>query len=248
MEQSITYKNLVDAFREIGIERGTILEVHSSLSSFGYVEGGAETVISALKDVVGTDGSIFMPSLRLSHELPLTDKDKNLGITVKIKILPEERERSAMGIIADTFRLQHDTVTGDGIFQISGWGKYADKAAKGGLDFAIHNGGMALLLGVDIYKLTAMHYVEDAIPDEINKMFANDESINKTYPQDEWFVETKHPSVKPWYTIQAMAYEKGLIKDGHIGNCKYMYFSIWDVVSLYKQELENNPYKLYGIE
>ncbi|MBQ7975610.1 MAG: AAC(3) family N-acetyltransferase, partial [Clostridia bacterium] len=58
MEQSITYKNLVDAFREIGIERGTILEVHSSLSSFGYVEGGAETVISALKDVVGTDGSI----------------------------------------------------------------------------------------------------------------------------------------------------------------------------------------------
>lgn len=93
-----------------------------------------------------------------------------------------------------------------------------------------------------------MHYVEDAIPNEINKMFANDESINKIYPQDEWFVETKHPSVKPWYAIQAMAYEKGLIKDGHIGNCKYMYFNIWDVVSLYKQELENNPYKLYGIE
>ncbi len=248
MEQSITYENLIGAFCEIGIESGTILEVHSSLSSFGYVEGGAETVISALKDVVGTEGSIFMPALRLSSELPLTNEDKNLGITVKIKILPEERERSAMGVIADTFRMQPDTVTGDGIFQISGWGKYADEAAKGGLDFAIHTGGMALLLGVDIYKLTAMHYVEDAIPDEINKMFANDESINKIYPQDEWFVETKHPSVKPWYTIQAMAYEKGLIKDGHIGNCKYMYFNIWDVVSLYKQALENNPYKLYGIE
>ena len=248
MEQSITYKNLIDVFCEIGIESGTILEVHSSLSSLGYIQGGAETVISALKEVVGNEGSIFMPALRLSPELPLTDGDKKLGITVKIKILPEVRERSAMGIIADTFRTQHDTVTGDGIFQISGWGKYADEASKGGLDFAIHNGGMALLLGVDIYKLTAMHYVEDVIPDEINKMFANDESINKTYPQDEWFVETKHPSIKPWYTIQAMAYEKGLIKEGYIGRCKYMYFNIWDVVNLYKHELENNPYKLYGIE
>ena len=248
MEQSITYKNLVDAFREIGIKNGTILEVHSSLSSFGYVEGGAETVISALKDVVGTEGSIFMPALRLSPELPLTDEDKNLGITVKIKILPEERERSAMGIIADTFRMQPDTLTGDGIFQISGWGKYANEAAKSGLDFAIHHGGMALLLGVDIYKLTAMHYVEDAIPDEINKLFANDKGIDKIYPEDEWFVETKHPSVKPWYTIQTMAYEKGLIKEGYIGRCKYMYFNIWDVVNLYKHELENNPYKLYGIE
>lgn len=248
MEQSLTCKNLANAFRDIGIERGTILEVHSSLSSFGYVEGGAETVISALKNVVGSDGSIFMPALRLSPELPLTDVDKKLGITVKIQILPEERERSAMGIIADTFRMQPDTVTGDGIFQISGWGKHAVEAAKGGLDFAIYNSGMALLLGVDIYKLTAMHYVEDAIPNEINKMFAYGAEVNEVYPQDEWIVETKQPPVKHWYTIQDMAYEKGLIKDGYIGKCKYMYFNIWDMVSLYKQELENNPYKLYGIE
>ena len=248
MKQVLKYEDLIKAFRDIGIESGTILEVHSSLSSFGYVEGGAETVIGALKDVVGTEGSIFMPSLRLSPELPLTEEDKKLGISVKIKILPEERKQSAMGIIADTFRMQSDTVTGDGIFQISGWGKYADEAAKGGLDFAIHNGGMALLLGVDIYKLTAMHYVEDAIPNKINKMFANDECVNRIYPQDEWFVETKHPAVKPWYTIQDMAYEKGLIKEGYIGKCKYMYFNIFDVVSLYKYELEINPYKLYGIE
>ena len=112
MEQSITYKNLVNAFREIGIANGTILEVHSFLSSFGYVESGAKTVIKALKAVVGTEGSIFMPALRLSPELPLTDDDKKLGITIKIKILPEEREKSAMGIIADTFRMQPDYSNG----------------------------------------------------------------------------------------------------------------------------------------
>ena len=50
-----------------------------------------------------------------------------------------------------------------------------------------------------------------------------------------------------FYMIKG-AIEKGLIKEGYIGKSKYMYFNIWDVVSLYKQELENNPYKLYGIE
>ena len=49
-----------------------VLEVHSSLSSFGEHEGGAETVINTLKEIVTEEGSIFMPALRLSRELPLT--------------------------------------------------------------------------------------------------------------------------------------------------------------------------------
>lgn len=247
MTNALNQTDLINAFKKIGIKDGSVLEVHSSLSSFGYVEGGAHAVISALKKACGKNGSIFMPSLRLSSQLPLTDNDKKLGITTKIKILPENRERSAMGLIADTFRLQKDTVTGSGIFQISGWGKHAEEAAKGGLDFAIHNGGMALLLGVDIYKLTAMHYVEDILPKEINEIFAPSDEINSLYPPEEWLVEAGAPPVKPWYTIQDMAYTKGLIRDGYIGECKYMYFNIWEVISLYQQELRNNPFRLYGL-
>ena len=40
---------IVNALRKNGVQEGICLEVHSSLKSFGYVEGGAETVISALK-------------------------------------------------------------------------------------------------------------------------------------------------------------------------------------------------------
>ena len=43
-------------------------------------------------------------------------------------------------------------------------------------------------------------------------------------------------------------YQKGIIKEGYIGNCKYMFFDIWDVVSLYRKELETNPFKLYGLK
>ncbi|MGN0738656.1 MAG: AAC(3) family N-acetyltransferase [Treponema sp.] len=239
---------LIESFRKIGLCEGMILEVHSSLSSFGYVEGGAETVISSLMECVGKSGSIFMPALRLSPELPLTQADTELGITVKIKVLEENAPKTAMGIIADTFRKRDDVVTGKGIIRTSGWGAHAQEASKGGLDYAIHNGGKALLLGVDIYKFTAMHYMEDILPEKISAIFAPGEEVCKKYPQDQWFIETGAPPVKPWYTIYDMAREKGLVQEGFIGKCRYMFFDIWDVVSIYRRELENNPFKLYGLE
>lgn len=239
---------LIGEFKRIGITEGMKLEVHSSLSSFGYIEGGAETVIEALIECVGECGSIFMPALRLSPPMELTEDDRNMGITVKIKVLPEEAQRTDMGIIADTFRQKPDVITGEGIIRTSGWGVHAHEAAKGGLDHVIHNGGKALLLGVDIYKLTAMHYVEDILPNEISNIFTPSEEALKKYPPDKWFIEAGEPPVKPWYTIQDKAYEKGLIEDGYIGKCRYMFFDIWEFVSLYKEELENDPFKLYGLK
>lgn len=244
---NITKQDIINGLLDLGLKSGDEIEVHSSLSSFGWVDGGAETVISALKEVVGENGSIFMPALRLSKELPLTEKDKSFGITTKIQILTEDCEHSAMGVIADTFRKMPDTITNDGIFRISAWGKSANEV-KDGLQYLIHNGGKALMLGVDIYKLTAMHYVEDLLPDNIKNYFPLSDEINKIYPSDKWLIEAGKFPVKPWYTIQNMAYEKGVIKDCMIGNSKVMFFDVWDVVGLYAQELKNNPYKLYGLE
>lgn len=239
---------LIEGLKKLGLQEGMEIEVHSSLSSFGYVEGGAETVIEALMECVTEQGSIFMPSLCFGPALELTEEDKNMGIITKIRILPEDEPRTAMGIVADTFRQREDVVTGKGLIRTSGWGLHADEAVKSGLNYAIHNGGKALLLGVDIYKLTAMHYMEDIMPKEINEIFAPTAEVCNQYPPDEWMVECGEPPVKPWYTIQDMAYQKGIIKDGYIGKCKYMFFDIWDVVSLYRKELETNPFQLYGLE
>lgn len=113
--------------------------------------------------------------------------------------------------------------------------------------FGYVDGGKALLLGVDIYKLTAMHYAEDILPERIRKLFAPSSEIQKKYPPEEWFIEAGEPPVKPWYAIQAQAYETGLIREGYIGSCKYMCFGIWDVVGLYRQALETDPLGLYGL-
>ena len=69
----VTKEQLRTALEELGVKKGMTLEVHSSLSSFGELEGGAMTIIDTLKELVTEEGSIFMPALRLSPELPLTD-------------------------------------------------------------------------------------------------------------------------------------------------------------------------------
>ena len=89
----VSKEDIKNGLIELGVAPGMILEVHSSLSSFGHVDGGATTVIDALKEVVTEEGSIFMPALRLSKELELTDEDKELGITVKIKVLPKDEKK-----------------------------------------------------------------------------------------------------------------------------------------------------------
>ena len=243
----ITKNELKNQLLKLGIEPGMILEVHSSLSSFGELDGGAITVIDTLKELVTVEGSIFMPALRLSRELELTEEDRELGITVKIKVLDRDEKKTAMGIVADTFRSLPDTYTGTDVISTSGWGKYGSEAIHGGLNYAIYHGGKALMLGVDIYKLTAMHYMENDTPDDIRQISAPGPKINEKYPPDEWFMEAGHPPVKAWYKIQDIAYSRGLIKETYIGSCKVMFFDIYDVVSIYRDELARDPYGLWGI-
>ena len=51
----VTKNDFLRAFRSLGLEKGHTLMVHSSLSKFGYVCGGAQTVIEALLETVGEE-------------------------------------------------------------------------------------------------------------------------------------------------------------------------------------------------
>ncbi|WP_274968238.1 aminoglycoside N(3)-acetyltransferase [Succinimonas amylolytica] len=58
----VTRNDILKAFQDLGIVPGDTLMVHTSLSSIGYVSGGAQTVISALTEAVGDNGTIMMPT------------------------------------------------------------------------------------------------------------------------------------------------------------------------------------------
>lgn len=58
----VTQEELVAQFKASGVQPGQTLLVHTSLSKLGFVVGGAETIIRALLEVVGEEGTLMMPS------------------------------------------------------------------------------------------------------------------------------------------------------------------------------------------
>ena len=242
----LTRNDICNGLFKLGVREGMDLEVHSSLSSLGYVEGGALSVISALKEAVGQQGSIFMPALRLSKDLPLNAFDRANGLLRKIKVLSDKEPHSAMGIVADTFRLMPDTKVGTGTFAAAAWGKHAQKV-NSMFQYLIEHNGKAVMIGVDIYSLTAMHQVENYLPAQITRIFKSPE-LDLIYDPNKWFVEDGEAPQKAWYKIQDMAMKNGFIKQSTIGNAKCMLIDLPETIGLYRKELIEHPFELYGLK
>ena len=58
---------ILAALRDVGVETGDTLLVHSSLSACGKIVGGAQTIIDALIEAVGPDGNFFVPTFQRSE-------------------------------------------------------------------------------------------------------------------------------------------------------------------------------------
>ncbi|MCI9154408.1 MAG: AAC(3) family N-acetyltransferase, partial [Ruminococcus sp.] len=58
----VTPDDMKTALKDLGVRKGQAIMVHTSLSSLGYVCGGAQSVIEALLESVGDEGTIMMPT------------------------------------------------------------------------------------------------------------------------------------------------------------------------------------------
>ncbi|MBO4303820.1 MAG: DUF4910 domain-containing protein [Lentisphaeria bacterium] len=52
-------EEIVKALQALGVKKGDVLLVHSSVSNCGYIKGGAETVIASLEEAVGKEGTLL---------------------------------------------------------------------------------------------------------------------------------------------------------------------------------------------
>jgi len=58
----VTGQRIVRDLRRLGVMPGQTLLVHASLRSLGWVTGGAPAVVSALREAVGPDGHVVVPT------------------------------------------------------------------------------------------------------------------------------------------------------------------------------------------
>jgi aminoglycoside 3-N-acetyltransferase len=254
MQKPLTQKDIIDDLRRLGLARGAAIEVHSSLSSLGFVEGGALTVINALMDVVGEDGAIVMSAYLVTPLLPLTEEEKRKGITAKVRMLAEKENcKTGMGIIVDTFCKLPNEYLGKGRHRVCAWGHNA-KLHSQGYEYLLSIDGWVLLIRVDIHRCSCMHTAEGKVewPREIIEHFQLPEEIQRQYPGTDWYVEYQDP-LKPlpedaWRKVQVEAERRGLIRRGYIGKAECMLFKAKPVVDIYEEFLRTDHFELFGIQ
>lgn len=89
----VTREQLAGGIRAMGVRPGDLLLVHSSLSSFGRMAGGAEAAARALVDAVRPDGTAFVPVFYWGDEPfePETTPSHVGAITEAFRKLPGAR-------------------------------------------------------------------------------------------------------------------------------------------------------------
>jgi aminoglycoside 3-N-acetyltransferase len=113
----VTLSSLKDDLRNLGVKAGSTLLVHSSLSSLGWVCGGAAAVILALEETLGDEGTLVMPTYTEDLSDPSTWRSppvpESWWETIR-KETPAFRSdltpTRQMGAIPESFRKQNGTL------------------------------------------------------------------------------------------------------------------------------------------
>jgi len=245
----ITQKDIEEGLQELGLRRGDAVEVHASLNSFGWVEGGATTVIEALMQVVGEEGALVMSAYPVSPPIPLTEAEKARGITWKVRILdPNSDEKTGLGAVVDTFRQRPDVLCGTAFHRGCAWGHDAHLHCQN-YNHLLEMDGWALLLGVDIGRCSSMHLAESVpIPEEIVRCFDIPDDILRDYPQDRWSIGYGSTPDDPWAKVWTEAQQRGLIRTRTIGQSECKLFKAKAMVSIYEELRRADPFALFGVK
>ena len=158
-----SYEQLKQDLKNIGISAGDLLVVHSSFKSLGYVEGGAECVIAALKDVLGAEGTLVFPTFTYS-----TSYADSYFSNVETP--------SCVGYLSEYFRKTEGVIrTNHPTHSVAIWGKLQNELNAGvELDdtpMGIHSpyrkfakyGGKILMLGCSLAHNSFMHAMEEVV-------------------------------------------------------------------------------------
>lgn len=255
---NVTFETILGALRECGVREGDTVLAHSSLKSMGWVDGGPETVIAALRASVGETGTVALPTLimndfRNSYRTWYDDKPSDTGLITEVfRKMPGVLRSSqpthpvaAIGARAEELTRNHGLsgrrtgVFGDTPFAVSSpWQRFYDWNAR------------IVLIGVNLEKNTIKHLLEyilineglDAVTDPA-RLESQKARLRKveTYDCDDY--------LWPWLDsakMQSALEEAGLLAHARCGNAEYLAFPARDAVDLWYAQVKADPAGWYS--
>lgn len=241
-------EQLTRDLRSIGVREAGVVLVHSSLSSIGFVRGGARAVIEALFRTIGPNGTLVMPA----HSW---DRSARGDFTFDVATTP-----SCVGQITEVFRTMagvtrslHPThsvaAAGPRAHYLTHGHENASTPCGIGTPYAklIDERCQILFLGTTLEQNTMLHTVE-ALCDLPYLMQRDEESFTITDADrivrtcrlrrhnrgpDRRFAETEH-----------MLERHGLLRKGRVGRSPVLLVECKPMVTLILETLRSDPHYL----
>ncbi|MBW9212807.1 MULTISPECIES: aminoglycoside N(3)-acetyltransferase [Terrabacteria group] len=256
LSEVLTKGKLISGLQMLGITGSQILEVHTKMSAFNYVIGGAKTIVDGLFELCQNGGTILMPTQVADNSEPSDWKNPpispELWKTVRQEIPVFDSESSDthyMGSVVLNFQHRKGVVSsGHPSDSYAAWGRYAKLLVNGqSMHFPLSEEspaarlyelkGYVLLMGVDFSSCTALHLAEyraDCRPVEIQG------AMIETKDEHKWkeYLNLQLDS-DDFVRVEQILRKKELLRETTICGCPVMLFSAVAAIDEATRYLEN---------
>lgn len=242
--------DIVSALRRLGIGSGETIWAHSSLSAFGRVDGGANTVIDGLLDTVGPNGTVALPTFtwrefHAAHEVVF-----DLAETAcETGIIPETFRkrpgvRRSLHICHSVAALgpQTENLLGDGVRSF--WGRAV-------FDALYACDAWNVMLGVGYQSCTALHAAEEIVQvpyrsyrDFVGSRVRLPDGTELPCVSVEYL--RQDDSFNDFAKMEGILAAKGRLEATQVGNARVTAARIRDVIDEAVERLRENPRFLSG--
>lgn len=246
----ITRNEIATGLRDLGLQLGDVVLIHSAMRTLGQVEGGANAVVNAILDVIGERGTLVAPTFTFIHEPeddpiidPAADKSEMGAITEAVRLHPTARRstayRHSFAAIGRRAEIITDVDPKYSVFDVrSSFGVMLALSSK------------VLLLGVNYSNSTSHHFAEwlCEVPyrhtiDMIVKVRQHDGTIVQQ-PMIDYqpfgYGGKQHTDFNRLGQIQE---DKGTVSIGAIGNSVARLFSQRDLIDITQAEKDYNIFR-----
>lgn len=260
MERKIVLKqDVIGALKKVGVSQGQNVMVHISLSNLGFVCGGAQTMIEALIETVGMDGTIMMPTQSWKNLDPTTgvhwEEPEEWWQIIRDNWPAYNRDitpTNTMGATAEMFRKWPGAIRSDHPARsVAAYGKNAEYLTKdhdlsnifgegSPIDKLYKLDGYVLLIGVGYDKNTSIHLADVRAEysgkhncTEYSAVMENGKRVWKSY--DTLFVDGED------FNDIGQAFEKEChVKKASLGNGSIIFMKQRELVDFAVKWIEKN--------
>ena len=227
----------------LGLTRGAVVFMHSSLSSIGAVDGGADAVVDAVLDALGTEGTLAVPTF--------CSINRRRGLTFEPDATPSE-----VGQITNALRRRPEAFRSRHIWQsMSAVGKRAEEmmsvhrpaawAADGPFWRLYEWDAYIMLLGVPYFRSTFWHLIEQMVQPAYARWKQSTGRVKNPdgseSPLEEITFGPRPGHIHDFNKLGSRMETRGLVRVGAVGNAMARLYRARDALDTGVAEYRKDP-------